>query len=223
MHKTKAIVVGLGVVVAAANGVRAADSDFGWEGKVHGWYEAGGTILQDAKLESFAGEAVAGNSVEFDPGFRFGIALGTEITRNLRLEVESGFHYNEIQSIAGATASNGKLYQVPVMGNIVLQFPNRTGLVPVVGAGVGAVYSVLDADNITLGATTLLGSQDTWGFGYQGFAGLRYDFRPDMGLGIFYHYLASEGPAWEVASGQPSVKFDAVRTHTLSLTLNFKF
>jgi opacity protein-like surface antigen len=190
---------------------------------VHGWYELGGTVLEDATLESFAGEAVAGNTVKFDPGFRFGIALGSELTRFLRLEVESGFHYNGIESISGAAAASGQLYQVPVMGNVVLQWPNKTSLVPVIGAGVGAMWSVLDADAITLGATTLTGSQEGWGFAYQGFAGVNYNFRPDMGLGVFYHYIVSDSPSWSVAAGLPSVKLDAVRSHTLSLTLNFKF
>lgn len=190
---------------------------------VHGWYELGGTVLEDAALESFAGEAVAGNSVKFDPGFRFGIALGGELTRFLRLEVESGFQYNNLDSIAGASAASGKLYQVPVMGNVVLQWPNKTRLVPVVGAGVGAIWSVLDADAIMLGATTLTGSQDGWEFAYQGFAGVSYSFRPDMGLGVFYHYLVADNPSWNVATGLPAVKFDAVRSHTLSLALNFRF
>jgi opacity protein-like surface antigen len=190
---------------------------------VHGWYEFGGTVAEDATLESFAGEAVAGNTVKFDPGFRFGIALGTELTRHLRVEVESGFHYNSIESISGATAASGELYQVPVMGNVVLQWPNKTSLVPMIGAGVGAMWSVLEADAITLGATTVTGSQEGWGLAYQGFAGVSYNFRPDMGLGVFYHYIVSESPSWRVAASVPSVKLDAVRSHTLSVTLNFTF
>ena len=110
------------------------------------------------------------------------------------------------------------------MGNVVLQFPNRTGIIPVVGAGVGAFYSILDSDGITLGGTTLVGTEETWGFAYQGFAGLRYDFRQDMGLGVFYRYMVSDGPSWELASGAvPDLKFDQVRSHNLSVALNFKF
>src|SRR5262245_28255279 len=92
--------------------------------QVRGWYEAGGTLLSSAKLESFLTEFTSGNKVEFDPGFRFGIGLGTDITRYLALEVESGFHYNGIRSISGAYTVDAQVYQVPALGNVVLQFPN---------------------------------------------------------------------------------------------------
>jgi opacity protein-like surface antigen len=191
---------------------------------VHGWYELGASVIDDASLESFGLVPVSGNEVQFDPGFRFGIGMGAELTRFLRLEVESGFHYNSIDKITGATASQGNLYQIPLMGNVVLQFPNRTGIIPVVGAGVGAFYSILDSDGITLGGATLVGTEETWGFAYQGFAGLRYDFRQDMGLGVFYRYMVSDGPSWELGGGAvPDFKLDQVRSHNLSIALNFKF
>src|SRR5688572_26700059 len=111
---------------------------------VRGWYELGATAIDDARLESFLDEPVSGNKVKFDPGFRGAIALGKEFSRYVAVEAEGGFHYNSIRSIGGAGSDNGELYQVPVLGNLVLQFPNRTRIVPVIGAGVGAVFSILD-------------------------------------------------------------------------------
>ena len=118
---------------------------------VRGWYELGATVIEDAKLEAFFDQPVADNKVKFDPGFRAAIAIGMDVTRYLAVEAEGGFHYNGIRSVGGATSSLGDLYQFPVMGNLVLQFPNRTRLVPVIGGGVGAVFSILDARDITLG------------------------------------------------------------------------
>src|SRR6185436_10072741 len=130
---------------------------------VRGWYEAGGSVISSAKLTSFLTEPVGGGAkVEFDPGFRFGIALGTDITRYVALELESGFHYNTLHSISGADAVDAQLYQVPVLGNIVLQFPNRSRFVPVIGAGAGALSATLDADNLTLGASSFAGDEQTW-------------------------------------------------------------
>ena len=189
---------------------------------VRGWYELGGTVIEDAKLESFFDEPVSGNKVKFDPGFRGAIALGKEFSRYVALEAEGGFHYNSIRSIDGPESDNGELYQIPVLGNLVLQFPNRTGIVPVVGAGVGAVFSILDAKNIALGASRLSDSEETWSFAYQGYAGLMYSFRPDMALGISYRYLCNDGPTWDFGEGN-DIKFNRLVNHSLVLTYNFRF
>src|SRR5882672_7101182 len=76
----------------------ASAQDFYPEG-LYGWYEAGPAIVQDAKIRDFFGEPVTGNTVKFDTGFHFGIGIGRELTRYLRIEVESGFNYNAVKSI----------------------------------------------------------------------------------------------------------------------------
>jgi opacity protein-like surface antigen len=188
---------------------------------IRGWYELGATAIEDAELDSFFGEPLSHNKVKFDPGFRGAIAVGTELTRYVAIEAEGGFHYNGIRSISGATSDDAQLYQVPVLGNLVLQFPNRTRLVPVMGGGVGAVFSILDGDDITLGATRFSSSEETWSFAYQGYAGLMYSFRPDMALGLSYHYLHNDGPSWDGDRGD--LKFDRVVNHSLALTFSFRF
>jgi len=189
---------------------------------VRGWYELGATAAEDAKLESFFGEPFSGGKVKFDPGFRGAIALGKEFSRYVALEAEGGFHYNSIRSIGGADSDNGELYQLPVLGNLVLQFPNRTRIVPVVGGGVGAVFSILDGKNITLGNSRFSDTEETWSFAYQGYGGLMYSFRPDMALGISYHYLRNDGPTWDLGDGN-NIKLNRLVNHSLVLTYNFRF
>ena len=180
--------------------------------------------MDNAKIQDFFGNPVEGNSVEFDLGFHFGIAIGRELTRYLKVEVESGFNYNSLKSIGGATASSGNYYRVPIMGNLVLQYPNSSGFIPVIGMGVGAQWATMDAQNISLGNTTLNDSSETWVFGYQGYAGVRYEVRRDMNLGIFYHYNVADSPSWSFSSaGAGNFKLDSVRTHTLSITLGWVF
>jgi opacity protein-like surface antigen len=192
------------------------------EMEIRGWYEAGGTVMPSANLRSFLAEPVSGTRVEFDPGFRFGIGIGTEVTRYLALEIESGFHYNALRSISGADAVDGQLYQVPVLGNVVLQFPNRTRFVPVIGAGAGAISAILDADNLSLGTSSFSGDEQTWTFAYQGYAGVQYHFADNMGLGLFYHYMVSDAPSW--GNGPDGViKFNRLQSHSVALTLNFRF
>ena len=190
--------------------------------EIRGWYEAGATVMPSAKLTSFQTEITSGEKVEFDPGFRFGVGIGTELTRYVALEVESGFHYNALHSISGAFNTDAQLYQIPVLGNVVFQFPNRTRFVPVIGAGAGAISAILDADNISFGASTLSGSEQTWTFAYQGYAGLQYHFAENMGVGLFYHYMVSDRPSW--GDGPDGVvKFNRLQSHSLALTLNFRF
>lgn len=208
---------GLGVI-------RSASAQSFYPEGVYGWYEAGPAVVETAKIQDFFGELVSGNTVEFDTGFHFGIGIGRELTRYLRVEVESGFNYNSLKSIQDATASSGNIYRVPILGNVVLQYPNRTRLVPVIGAGVGAHWAQFDAQNVELGATTLNDTSETWVFGYQGYAGVRYRFYENMDLGIFYHYSVADGPSWEFSSAPGgNFKLNSLRTHSLSLTFGWRF
>ena len=203
--------------------VSASAQSFYPEG-IYGWYEAGPAVVEKAEIRDFFGELVKGNKVEFETGFHFGIGIGRELTRYLRVEVESGFNYNALKSIQDATATSGNIYRVPIMGNLVLQYPNRTRIVPVIGAGVGAHWAQFDAQNVELGAITLNDTSETWVFGYQGYAGVRYQFRENMDLGIFYHYSVADGPSWEFpSSAGGNFKLNNLRTHSLSLTLGWRF
>jgi len=205
-------------------GLRSAVAESYYADGLYGWYEAGPALVEDTKIQDFFGETIDGNKMKFDPGFHFGLGIGQELTRFLRVELESGFNYNAIKSIGDADASSGNIYRVPILANLVLQYPNRTRFVPVIGAGAGAHWAVLDAQNISLGSTTLNDDSSTWTFGYQGYAGVRYQFRENMNLGVFYHYSVADGPSWEFDSAPGgNFKLDSLRTHTLSLTFGWDF
>jgi len=219
---------GLGLMLLlAVNGMAQADpveeEDPFYPEVFYGWYEGGVAMVDDAEIQDFFGNPVSGNSVRFSSGFHFGIGIGQQVTRYVRLEVESGFNYNALDSIQGATASSGNLYRVPVMGNVVLQFPNRTRFVPVIGAGVGAQWMSFDAQNVALGTVTLNEDSETWVFSYQGYAGVRYEFHENFSLGAFYHYNVADGPSWTFSSTPGNFKLDAVRTHSFSITLGWWF
>jgi opacity protein-like surface antigen len=211
--------MGSGITSASAQ----SDNDLYAEG-LYGWYEAGPALVEEAELRDFFGTPVAGTPVKFDTGFHFGIGIGQELTRFLKVELQSGYNYNALKSIGGATAASGNLHRVPIMGNVVLQFPNRTGLVPVIGAGAGGQWLNFDAQNVALGLVTLNESSDTWVFSYQAYAGLRYEFSETMSLGLFYHYNVADGPSWEFDSVPAgNLKLNSIRTHSLSLTLGWMF
>lgn len=215
--------ISLGSWSGVPSATAALEDDFYPEG-VYGWYEAGPALVESAELRDYFGNPVNGNAVKLETGFHFGIGVGQELTRFLSVEVESGFNYNKLKSIAGATASSGNFYRVPVMGNVVLQFPNHTGFVPVIGAGVGGQWVGFDAQNVSLGATTVNESSSTWVFGYQGYAGVRYEFSERLNLGLFYHYNVADAPSWKFDSiPAGNLKLDSIRTHSVSLTLGWLF
>ena len=60
--------------------------------------DVGGNLTPDTTLKEFFGEPLtAGSKVKFDPGVRFGIAAGYQITDWFAPEVESGFMANSIK------------------------------------------------------------------------------------------------------------------------------
>lgn len=212
----------VGVISFAAT-VRAEANDPIYPDGLYGWYEAGPTWVESAKLRDFFGNPTAANSVELNPGFHFGIGVGRELTRYLKVEVESGFKYNSLDQISGALSSSGNLYRVPVLGNVVLQLPNRTGVVPMIGAGVGAQWLHLDAQNISFGGTTVNDSSDTWAFNYQGFAGFLYELNERFSMGLFYRYNVVDGPSWDFNGLPGNLKLNDLRTHSLALTFGWWF
>jgi opacity protein-like surface antigen len=212
------------VGLCSLGGIRVASGQSSYLEGISGWYEAGAAVVESTKIRDFFGEPAGGNTVKFDTGFHFGIGIGGELSRFVRIEVESGYNYNALNSIEGASASSGNLHRIPILGNLVLQFPNRTRFVPVIGAGVGAQWLLFDAQNVALGATTLDDDSETWVFSYQGHAGIRYRFREDMSLGLFYHYSVADGPSWKFDNFPGgNFKLDAIRTHSLSLTFGWNF
>ncbi len=190
---------------------------------VYGWYEVGPAFAEDAELRDFFGAPGAGNTLEFDPGFHFGLGVGQELTRFLRVEIESGFKYNSLDMLSGATASSANFYRVPVLANVVLQLQNRIGLTPMIGAGIGGQWLHLDAQNISLGGTTVRDDSDTWAFTYQGFAGFRYSLSERFSLGVFYRYNFADGPSWNFNNLPGNLKLNDLRTHSISLTLGWWF
>jgi opacity protein-like surface antigen len=209
----------LAILAAVPN--RGAASSLYPEG-LYGWYEVGPTIIEDAELKSFFGNPTDDNAVEFNPGFHFGIAFGQEVTRHLRLEFETGYNFNSLDGISGAVSSTADLHRVPLFANIVWQLPNDTGFVPMVGVGIGGQWLHLEAKEVTFGLTTLDDSNDTWAFGYQGYAGVLYELNERFSLGLFYHYSVADAPSWKFDTAPGGTfKLDGLRAHSLSLTVGW--
>ena len=189
-------------------------------------------------------------NVAFDPGFWVGLGGGFEFNRWIALELESGFSWNSIASMnwiesTGDTQvlsgyTDGSLYQVPLMPRVVLKYPialgNEQQLVPMIGGGAGVTFVGLDLDGLRIlsdGLDTDFRTSDTESaFTYQAFAGIRYDFKQNMSLGLFYRYSGVESISLEPEWSNPNLLFfshgdsvwmDDLHTHSVSLAFLWRF
>jgi opacity protein-like surface antigen len=220
--KNKSLLLAL-LALASVRVMAASALELGQGSPYYGWYDAGVAYIQDAELTSFFDEAVAGAKVAFDPGFRVGLGVGYRFTKVLSGELEAGFQYNTLKSIEGAARSEARMYQVPLMANLVLQLFNKTRLVPFLSAGVGSFFAYLDADDVWIGGTRISDSSDCFTFAYQGTAGLRYDFSGALGLGLSYRYSVADAPAWKYSDPEGVMKLDAMHNHAGCIHFGFRF
>jgi OOP family OmpA-OmpF porin len=189
--------------------------------------DAGGAVTLDTQLKEFFGPVAPGTKVSFDPGVRFGVAGGYDVTDWFAAEAQVGVFANDIKSITGASRVDATFLNVPFLLNARFQCPNRSLLTPYFGGGVGGSASTLDVDHIDLGGTTLHGTQSTAVFAYQAFGGLRCRLNDRMGLSVEYRYFATTNPEWkaDVTFGTPTdrVRFGGAQTHAVSLAFDFRF
>jgi OmpA-OmpF porin, OOP family len=212
----------LGVAFVALTGL-AQETRFYVRGDV------GGQWTSDTPLKEFFGEPLApGAEVKFDPGVRLGISGGYLVTDWFAAEAQTGIMANEIDSITGATRlDEARFWNVPFLMNARFQCPTECRLSPYAGGGLGFSSSVVHADHLRIGDTTMRGTQVAAVFAYQAFAGLRYRINEHMGLSLEYRYFATTDPEWEAdtTSGTPSdkMRFGDAETHTVSVAFDYRF
>jgi len=149
-------------------------------------------------------------SISLSPGVRWDFTTGYafKLADNLTLapEVELGLIYNSFDKDTvngvGTAPVNGDLLQVPILGNLILNWHFSDNWVAYGGGGAGYDYFVLDETDLGVSST----ESD---FAWQGEAGIKYKFgSSEVGLG--YKYLASQ------PSGLKTVANNAIMvTYTL--------
>jgi opacity protein-like surface antigen len=201
--------------------------------------ELGPTLVEDATLRDFVG-VTSGNKVEFDPGFRFSVGGGFAFNDFVAIGGETGFSYNSFDRISGGFFREGDsgVGNVPLMGTIVLKFPNQSRLVPFVGAGAGVSFTYFSADALVFdptpgGATgdeTIVdGDSDAdTVFAWQLFGGLKYALNDRMSLGLTYKYMRTEGADWEAEedffTGTSSdIRLSPLKTHSVMFIFSYRF
>jgi opacity protein-like surface antigen len=189
--------------------------------------DLGGNITQDTELREYFGPVSGGSKVKFDPGFRFGVGGGYQLTPWFAPEVEFGTMQNFIHSITDAERVDALFSNVPFLVNAKFQWPSRCPFTPYIGGGVGVSISVLDVDHISINDIHSSGVTSDAVFAYQGFAGIRYKINEQMGLSLEYRYFATESPSFEAdfSYGDTSDRttFGRAQTHAFSIAFDYRF
>jgi len=190
--------------------------------------DVGGTSTRDVELREFFGQALLPNSeISLDPGIRVGVRAGYGLTDWLAAEVETGVTANGIDSITGATVADGSLATVPLLLNARLHIPDNSRFSPYAGAGFGLASTILTADKIVIGGTSLDGATADAVFAYQAFAGVDFAINDRMSLGFEYRYFHAEksNMSADITVGTPTdrVKIGAIQTHAVSVAFKLRF
>jgi opacity protein-like surface antigen len=192
--------------------------------------DVGGQVTQDTGIKEFFGEPLApGSKVVFDPGIRFGVAAGYNVTDFFSVEGQTGIMGNRIDSITGASRVDNVFFSnVPLLANLKFQCPAQNCCVtPYFGGGCGMSVSVIDADHLDIGGTTMHGSEGAVVFAYQAFGGIKFRINDNMSVSVEYHYFATTDPTWEAqdtfGTSSDRMKFRGTQTHTASVAFTYTF
>ena len=144
----------------------------------------------------------------------------------LGAELETGFIYNSVKSVTGTPDTDLSISQVPLLLNVVLRYPNKTQVVPYIGAGGGGALSLLSASNFKIGNTSVDGTESDFVSAYQGFAGVQYNFNARMSVGVSYKYLVTGETEWKpdiLLGTSGTVRVSGGQTQSLVALFRFSF
>lgn len=222
-HNQSMVLAGICIGALCLSSAHAQSSKFYLSG------DAGGVLTGDTRVKEFFGPVDANTKVRLDPGVRFGVVGGYQLTDWFSVEGESGVMANNIDSISGADIrGDATLANIPFLVNARFQIPHgRCPIIPFIGGGAGGAASVLSLEHhMDLNGVRLHGSDATGVLAWQAFAGLHYALNDQMSVGVEYHYFATTGPTWDAsASGTESdhVRFLGVQSHAITASFNYSF
>ncbi len=183
-------------------------------------------------LDSF-GKSIAGISAttHVNDGFNVGARAGYE-WGPWRFEEEFSFRQNGITHISAgglSTTANGNVNEYALMTNAIYDFTLGWPITPHIGGGVGAV-------NVDVGMSVppfaipgfsfpggTVVSGNTWEFGYQAIAGVRYNINPALAFDIDYRYLGTAGATIHSKATGISYSTGGLSTNSLLASLTLRF
>jgi opacity protein-like surface antigen len=184
-------------------------------------FEAGVAIVED--IDGFFDDPINSRldfDLSLDPGVRVDFAPGYNFCQYFGVELNTGFIWNSLDGIdtsAGTIPVEGDLLQIPIFGNVILQYPTSIHLTPYIGAGGGGSYIRLDLDDVDGDAG------DDFFAAYQFFGGVRYEIDEGMSVGLSYKYMYLFSEDEETLFTGESSGLGDVATHSISALVTFSF
>ena len=160
--------------------------------------------------------------VVFQPGIRFDLEPGYNVTDWFRVGLESSFIYNQVHSSSfnnevyynGSTLGNGGFYQVPVLANVTFTYPSDGPIRGYLGGGIGGAWDILQGSLNPIDTYTSY----QWNFAWEVTAGFTYNVAPGLDLDIAYKLLSTPNPNFQ-GSGHYQASFN----HTAEIGLAYRF
>jgi opacity protein-like surface antigen len=185
----------------------------------HGIYfnaDFGLALAEDAEFKQ-APDALSGDDIEFEPGFRMNVGGGYRFTEWFSAGGEMGFVMNGIDDV------DAYVTQAPFLANVEFRIPNRSAIVPFFGGGPGVSFTGISVYDDEINGSNLDGSASDAVFAWQVYGGARVRLQDNMWLGAAYKYLEVDSPSWDVSHTSQDIRFGRMRSHsfTASLTMSF--
>lgn len=215
-------------------------------GTLSGFYiapEVGISVIQDVNLRANSlvdadnNTFASGNlSLSLNPGIRFDLPLGCNVTDWFSFEFAPGIIWNTFQSLNAdgsvfidtATLSGtpsvtlaGNFIQIPIMANFIFKIPTGTKWTPFFGGGIGGNYNYVTITSV-LGVPYPSQIKDNcWSVGYQAIAGFDYECTKDISVGLKYIFT---GSTQQVFQGDlAGFSTQGSYTHTVNLSCTARF
>ena len=168
------------------------------------------------------------NKSVWQPGIRFDLEPGYNVTDWFRAGLETSFIYNQLHSVSfnnekyynnSADQGNGGFYQIPILANVTFSYPSDGPIRGYVGGGVGAAWDILQSSNTEPEESTpQTYTSYHWNFVWQVTAGFTYNVAPGLDLDIAYKLLSTPNPNF-----QDEGHYQASFNHTAEIGLAYRF
>lgn len=198
------------VAAARSAAVRPVyDRDDGWFGGFFDRLYVQGSLGYDIPSDFDGRAGGTPFSVDVDPSFVGGVAIGTYFAQHWRGEMAFDYRkadYGDVRSGGAKLAQSGELTVPTLLFNAYYDTPfDWAGIRPYLGLGVGAAF--VDGSSVTV-AGVRGEAKDGTEFAYQAALGVSYRFNETWTLGLDYRYLGTGDSDVAHQSGVLNVRFD---------------
>jgi opacity protein-like surface antigen len=205
--------------------------------EVLGWYGSLSTGRDKLSDFSVCFDPIAGGSVDcfadsqstkqaLDNGLIFEASMGYAFPNGLRLSGELSDR-RDLLGRLNEIDRYEQTRQLAVMLSGSYDFDTHSPLTPFIGAGFGGVRVENGDADLFESRFDLTSEKSEWKLGLEGFAGLQYEFSPELRLGLRYsHKVVSKvggDSAFDSSADIGSADAGSLRSRALMLTLTYEF